>query len=74
MSYSNQNNNINNLDIFALFTGIIQILSYIELLNDNTNSELMEELRNQDKLFLEKIIKQNEEILDILKKQNRNVR
>ncbi len=72
MNDSNQNQ-INAVDMFAIFTGIIQIASYIEIMNDNKNSDLMEELQRQDNVFLSKIvsqnetiIKQNEEILSIL--------
>lgn len=47
---------------------ILQILSFELLLKDCTNNSLMDELQHQDKEYLEKIIKQNNEILEYLKK------
>lgn len=54
----------NNLDAASL---ILQLYSLILLIQDFNNSDLMHELQNQDELFLKKIIKQNEEILKILR-------
>lgn len=47
---------------------ILQTLSLEILFKDYNNSDLMQELQRQDSEYLEKIIKQNEEILRILKK------
>jgi hypothetical protein len=55
-------NSINNLSL------ILQALSLELLFEDYNNSDLMHELQNQDTNYLERIIKQNEEILSILKK------
>ena len=54
-----------NIDSLSL---ILQALSLEILFKDYNNSDLMEELQRQDSNYLEKIIKQNEEILEILKK------
>lgn len=74
VDYSNRNQ-INAIDMFAVFTGLVQIASYIEILQDNKNSDLMEELHRQDNQFLSKIIAQNEVIIkqneEILKALNR---
>ena len=45
---------------------ILQALSLQILFRDFNNTDLMQELQKQDKEYLEKIIKQNEEILKIL--------
>ena len=48
---------------------ILQALSLEILFKDYNNSDLMQELQNQDTNYLERIIKQNEEILRILKER-----
>ena len=55
----------NNLDVSSL---ILQLYSVVLLLQDYNNSDLMQELQNQDNNYLQKIIEQNEEILALLKK------
>ena len=47
-------------------SNILQILSFYILVNDFNNNDLMNYLKHQDEL-LDKIIKQNEEILKTLK-------
>ena len=49
---------------------ILQLLSLEILFKDFNNSDLMNELQRQDSNYLEKIIKQNEEILKILKERS----
>lgn len=51
---------------------VLQALSLEILFRDYNNSDLMQELQRQDKEYLEKIIKQNEEILIILKERRTN--
>ena len=58
----------NNLDLTSL---ILQLYSLILLIQDYNNSDLMQELQNQDSNYLQKIIKQNEEILDLLRKEGK---
>lgn len=55
----------NNIDIVSLF---LQILSLEILFKDFNNADLMQELRNQDEIYLRKIIQQNEEIIKLLTK------
>lgn len=55
----------NNLDMTSL---ILQLYSLILLIQDYNNSDLMQELQRQDSEYLEKIIKQNQEIIDLLKR------
>ncbi len=56
------NNLINNLSL------VLQMLSLELLFKDYNNSDLMQELQNQDSNYLQKIIEQNEEIIQLLKK------
>lgn len=59
----------NNLDTASL---ILQIYSVILLLQDYNNSDLMQELQTQDERYLKTIIRQNEEILKLLKERSEN--
>ena len=56
----------NNLDATSL---VLQLYSLIILIQDYNNSDLMQELQKQDSDYLEKIIKQNEEIIELLKER-----
>lgn len=47
----------------------LQILSFLILIKDFNNTDLMQYLNHQDKL-LDKIIKQNDEIISLLKGAN----
>ena len=53
------------------FSNILQILSFLILVNDFNNNDLMKYLEHQDEL-LDKIIKQNEELLQLLKEGEKN--
>ena len=61
----------NNLDVTSL---ILQLYSVILLLQDYNNRDLMQELQKQDTHYFEKIIKNQEEILTLLRKENKNAR
>ena len=58
----------NSIDIASL---ILQLLSLDILFKDFNNSDLMQELQNQDEKYLKTIINQNEEILSLLRKENK---
>ena len=62
----NNNNFTNNLSL------ILQALSLQILFQDFNNTDLMQELQKQDSDYLEKIIKQNEEILQILNERRKS--
>ncbi len=47
---------------------ILQALSLQILFQDYNNTDLMQELQKQDSEYFEKIIKQNQEIIDLLKR------
>jgi hypothetical protein len=55
---------MNKVDNLSL---VLQALSLEILFKDYNNSDLMQELQKQDSEYLEKIIKQNEEIISLLK-------
>ena len=56
----------NNLDLTSL---ILQLYSVILLLQDFNNTDLMTELQKQDTQYFDRIIKNQEEILKILKER-----
>jgi len=53
---------------------ILQLYSVILLLQDYNNKDLMNELQWQDEEYLKKIIRQNEQIIELLKKGDQNGR
>ena len=57
----------NSIDISSL---VLQIVSLQILLRDFNNTDLMQELQRQDSEYFEKIIKNQNEILQILKEGN----
>ncbi len=61
----------NSIDTTSL---ILQIYNLILLMQDFNNTDLMQELQKQDTLYFEKIIKNQEEILTLLRKEEKNGR
>ena len=59
---------MNRVDNLSL---VLQALSLEILFKDFNNSDLMQELQRQDKEYLEKIINQNNEILTLLRKEEK---
>jgi len=57
------NNRIDNLSL------ILQALSLEILFKDYNNSDLMQELQTQDEKYLKQILKNQEEILTLLRKE-----
>ena len=57
----------NNLDMTSL---ILQLYSLILLIQDYNNSDLMQELQLQDEKYFKRIIRQNEEIIKLLKERS----
>lgn len=53
-------------DNLETLSNVLQIMSYVILVDDFNNNDLMNYLVHQDEL-LDKIIKQNEEIIKLLK-------
>jgi len=56
----------NNLEFLS---NSLQILSFLILINDFNNTDLMQYLKHQDEL-MDKIIQQNEQIINLLKGDN----
>ncbi len=56
----------NNLDLSSF---ILQLYSVALLLQDFNNTDLMRELQKQDNEYFQKIIKNQEEILNLLRKE-----
>lgn len=56
-------NTVDNLSL------VLQALSLQILFQDYNNSDLMQELQTQDEKYLKKIIEQNNEILNLLRKE-----
>ena len=63
-----KNNVVDNLAL------VLQALSLQILFQDCNNNDLMQELQHQDSNYLQKIIQQNEEILNLLRKEDNNAR
>lgn len=60
------NNIVDNLSL------VLQVLSLQILFEDFNNSDLMQELQRQDSEYLEKIIKQNEQIISLLEERRQS--
>lgn len=62
---------MNRVDNLSL---VLQALSLQILFQDYNNSDLMHELQTQDERYLKTIIKQNSEILSLLREEDGNAR
>ena len=60
---------MNSIDNLSL---VLQALSLEILFKDYNNRDLMQELQTQDEKYLKKIIRQNEEIISLLKREEVN--
>lgn len=58
-----KNNTVDNLSL------VLQALSLQILFRDYNNADLMQELQTQDEMYLKKIIRQNEEIISLLREE-----
>lgn len=63
-----RNNVVDNLSL------ILQALSLEILFQDYNNRDLMQELQTQDEKYLKQILKNQEEILNLLRKEDNNAR
>ena len=50
---------------------VLQVLSLQILFQDYNNTDLMQELQTQDEVYFKKIIQQNEEIITLLRKEEK---
>ena len=64
------NNNFNNdRDYLALLGTFLGVLNYTENIKQISNDGLLDALKRQEDLYLETIIKQNNEIIKLLKER-----
>lgn len=62
-------NNLDFLDIINILSFLLQVENNNELEKQSSNDDIMQELRKQDTLLFQKIIEQNETII----KQNNDI-
>lgn len=58
-----------NISDYNLLLGLLQVYDLFLNLNQVSNDTILKELQNQNKIYLEKIIEQNNEIIKLLKKK-----
>ena len=59
-------NNLDFLDMLAILSVMLQIMGYQNDMSQSSNDDLMRELQRQDKAYLEKIIDNQNKILEKL--------
>ena len=59
-------NNLNFLDVLTILSVMLQIMGYRNDMSQSSNDDLMRELQRQDKAYLEKIIENQNKILEKL--------
>ena len=63
---SGNGNNLDFLDMLTILSVALQIMGYQNDMSQSSNDDLMRELQRQDKAYLEKIIENQNKILDKL--------
>ena len=63
---NNSGNNLDFLDVLTILSVALQIMGYQNDMSQSSNDDLMMELQRQDKAYLEKIIENENEILEKL--------
>ena len=63
---NNNGNNLDFLDMLTILSVILQIMGYQNDMSQSSNDDLMRELQRQDKAYLEKIIENQNKILEKL--------
>ena len=59
-------NNLDFLDVLTILSVMLQIMGYQNDMSQSSNDDLMRELQRQDKAYLEKIIENQNKILEKL--------
>ena len=67
---NNQNGNYSFLDMLNVFSVILQMIGYDQDQKQTSNDDLLRALQRQDREYLEKIISNQNQILEILSKMN----
>lgn len=60
------NNGIGFLDILTIFSVMLQVIGYKNDISQSSNDDLMQEMRTQDRQYLDKIIENQNKILEKL--------
>ena len=63
---SANDNGLEFLDVLAIFSVMLQVVRYKNDISQSSNDDLMRELQKQDKRYLDKIIENQNKILEIL--------
>ena len=63
---NNNGNNLDLLDMLTILSVMLQIMGYQNDMSQSSNDDLMRELQRQDKAYLEKIIENQNKILEKL--------
>ena len=63
---SENDNGLEFLDILTIFSVMLQVVGYKNDISQSSNDDLMRELQEQDKRYLDKIIENQNKILEIL--------
>ena len=67
---NDQNGNYSFLDMLNVFSVILQMIGYDKDQKQTSNDDLLRALQRQDREYLEKIISNQNQILEILSKTN----
>ena len=63
---NNNGNNLDFLDVLTILSVMLQIMGYQNDMSQSSNDDLMRELQRQNKAYLEKIIENENKILEKL--------
>ena len=63
---NNSGDNLDFLDMLTILSVMLQIMGYRNDMSQSSNDDLMKELQRQDKAYLEKIIENQNRILEKL--------
>ncbi len=63
---SGNGNNLDFLDMLTILSVMLQIMGYQNDMSQSSNDDLMKELQRQDKAYLEKLIENENKILEKL--------
>lgn len=69
---NNENKQFDLLDILSIFQTGLSVINYQENIRQSSNDDIIRALDNQDKNYLRVIIRQNDEILSLLKKGDKH--
>ena len=65
--FNNSGNNLSYLDVLTVFSLVLQTLGYYHDQKQASNDDILRELQKQDRTYLDKIIENQNKILEILK-------